>query len=234
MARKGLFGELYYGEGEYVHDVKDMHRFPDGSPTWRATWQVGLRGCTYGTHSLGPVMRWFKAADPRERIETVSCFGSGVHTDPERPHDDTCLMICQLASGKLVKVRLDMMSNRPHRMQTYELQGTRGVYESGRGDGEPGRIWIGENRYEANRAWTPISAFCDHLPPEYRDPDESSRAAGHGGGDYYVIQAWLRSIRSGGPPPIGIDDALEWTAAGLCSQESILQGGLPVKVPRFG
>ena len=40
MALAGLFGECYFAEGEYLHDVKHLHRNPDGSPTWRATWQV--------------------------------------------------------------------------------------------------------------------------------------------------------------------------------------------------
>ena len=32
MVRKGLFGEIYFGEGEYLHDVRALHHFADGSP----------------------------------------------------------------------------------------------------------------------------------------------------------------------------------------------------------
>jgi hypothetical protein len=60
MARKGLFGELYFGEGEYLHDVKYLHHNSDGSPTWRYFWQVGTNGSTYPTHSLGPVCSGFR------------------------------------------------------------------------------------------------------------------------------------------------------------------------------
>lgn len=38
---------------------------------------------------------------------------------------------------------------------------------------------------------------------------------------------------SGEPPDIDLWDALEWTAAGLCSQLSIAQGGVPIRVPDF-
>ena len=82
LAGEGLFGTPYYGEGAYIHEVRGYHHAPDGTPTWRARWQVGTRGCTYGTHSLGPVMQWMKAANPAERIASVACVGSGVHTDP--------------------------------------------------------------------------------------------------------------------------------------------------------
>ncbi|HVG05814.1 MAG TPA: Gfo/Idh/MocA family oxidoreductase, partial [Burkholderiaceae bacterium] len=101
MARKGLFGELYFGEGEYLHDVKYLHHNSDGSPTWRYYWQVGTNGSTYPTHSLGPVMQWFQALDPQERVESVVCVGTGRRTDPEHPHDDTSILLCKLRSGKL-------------------------------------------------------------------------------------------------------------------------------------
>ncbi|MBW3622811.1 MAG: Gfo/Idh/MocA family oxidoreductase [Armatimonadetes bacterium] len=116
MARKGLFGEVYFGEGEYLHELRSLHHNRDGSPTWRYYWQVGVNGSTYPTHSLGPVMQWFTAVDPSERIASVTCLGTGRHTDPEHPHDDTSLLLVKLKSGKLIKIRLDMLSNRPHLM----------------------------------------------------------------------------------------------------------------------
>ena len=38
---------------------------------------------------------------------------------------------------------------------------------------------------------------------------------------------------SGAPPPIDVYTSLEWTAAGLCSQLSIDNGGVPIRVPDF-
>lgn len=60
LVNEGLFGEIYFAEGEYVHDIKSIHYSEDGSPTWRTVWQVGVNGCTYGTHSLGPILDWFE------------------------------------------------------------------------------------------------------------------------------------------------------------------------------
>ena len=233
MIRQGLFGTPYFGEGEYLHEVRALHHHPDGSPTWRAFWQVGVNGCTYGTHSLGPVMQWFTAADPNERIATVTCLGTGRHTDPAHPHDDTTLMLCRLRSGKLIKIRLDMLSNRPHLPTYYSLQGTQGVYEAARFPGEEARVWLGENRPDEHRQWQPLSAFEAHLPARYRERAQEAAQAGHGGGDYHVGRAFAEAVRDGSPPPIDIFDALEWTAAGLCSQLSIANGGLPIRVPDF-
>ena len=233
MVRKGLFGDVYFGEGEYLHEIRDLHHTADGKPTWRYYWQVGQRGITYGTHSLGPVMQWFTAADPDERIESVVCAGTGRHSDPEHGADDTSVALCQLRSGKLVKVRVDMLSNRPHIMNAYTLQGTLGVYESARVPGEPGRIWIGENRPDHDRRWRSLADFDEHLPDLWRNPPDEAQRAGHDGGDYFQVRDFVEAVVTGAPPPIDIYTALEWTAAGLCSQTSITNGGVPIKVPDF-
>jgi predicted dehydrogenase len=233
MARKGLFGEVYFGEGEYVHEIRFLHHTDDGQPTWRYYWQVGINGSTYPTHSLGPVMQWFTAVNPDERIESVICVGTGQHTDPEHPHDDTSLLLCKLRSGKLIKIRVDMMSNRPHQMTYYSLQGTHGCYEASRVAGEPGKIWIGENKTPEHREWRSIEEFEEHLPELWRNPPEDALKAGHGGGDYWEVRDFVEAIVNGTPPPVDIYTALEWTAAGLCSQISIMNNGVPIQVPDF-
>src|SRR5881394_1107146 len=37
LARKGLFGELYYAEGEYIHELKQLNE----QTPWRRKWQTG-------------------------------------------------------------------------------------------------------------------------------------------------------------------------------------------------
>ena len=233
MVRKGLFGDLYFGEGEYLHEVRNLHHHPDGTPTWRYFWQVGQNGCTYPTHSLGPVMQWFKTAHPTERIESVICVGSGVHTDTEHPHDDTSLLLCRLHSGKLIKIRVDMMSNRPHQMNYYALQGTGGVYEASRMEGQTGHIWLGDSKAGDQRTWQPLQNFEEHLPDDWKNPPAEAQSAGHGGGDYFIARDFVRACRGEPNAITGIYDALEWTAAGLCSQISIANGGVSVRLPNF-
>lgn len=233
MVRKGLFGDPYYGEGEYLHDCRHLHHYPDGSPTWRYYRQVGINGATYPTHSLGPVMQWFTAVNPDERIEFVTCLGSGRHADPEHPHDDTSILLCKMKSGKLARIRVDMMSPRPHQMTYYALQGTGGVYETPRAGGV-GLIWLGENIPGAEaRRWSPVTDYAEHLPDYWKNPPEAAQKAGHGGGDYFIVHDWVESIKTGAPPPIDVYSGLEWTAAGLCSQMSIDNGGVPIRVPDF-
>lgn len=60
LVKKGLFGEIYYAEGEYLHELKWLAE----DTTWRRHYQMGIDGITYGTHSLGPILQWM----PGDRV----------------------------------------------------------------------------------------------------------------------------------------------------------------------
>ena len=228
MVRAGLFGELYFGEGEYTHELEKLHFNADGSPTWRHTWQVGRRGCTYPTHSLGPLLQWFD-----DQVVSVSCHGSGQHTPPPRRMDDVTVMACRLGKGGLVMIRNDMISKRPHCMTYYTLQGTKGCYEASRGFGAEPKIWLNE-RSDGPEDWLPLADFEDEFSPAtFREVSEEARRAGHGGGDYYVVRDFVDAIVSGRPAPIDVYRALDFTVPGLISEESIERGGVPRAVPDF-
>ena len=238
MASRGLFGSVYFGEGEYVHDVKSYHHFPDGSPSWRMRWQVGEPGNTYPTHSLGPVATWFDAAGSDAQPTSVVCWGSGVHTDPEHPHDDTTETLVRLNGGGLVRLRLDMMSNRPSETSFYGIQGTHGVFESGRQGRGSGQVWVGENPPPGpvepiHLRWQSVFDFEGLLPKQTRERIAQAKGAGHGGGDFLVAYAFVEAILGEAPNPVDVIRGIEWTAAGLCSTQSILKGGVPIAVPNF-
>lgn len=234
LVRQGRFGSLTYGEGEYLHDVRSLHHHADGSPTWRSYWQVGDTGATYPTHSLGPVMQWFQEADPLERVVSVIAKGCGVHTDPEHPHDDTTVVLAGLSSGKLVRIRVDMMSRRPHQMAFYSLQGTHGVYEASRIAGQLGHFWFADGDPDhGERQWVPESDFEDALPPEWKNLAPEARDAGHGGADWWAGRSFAQACLGESCPDVDWRNGLEWTAVGLCSTLSVRNGGVPVQVPDF-
>jgi predicted dehydrogenase len=228
LARRGLFGEVYFGEGEYIHELKDLN---ERTP-WRRKWQTGRNGCTYPTHSLGPVLQWFD-----DRVATVACFGSGHHyRDPRGDlyeNEDTTTMVCKLTRGGLVNIRVDMLSNRPHNMTYYSLQGTQGCYEAPRGFGDAPKIWLADLGGDRNQ-WRALSDLeAEYLPEIWRNPPQEAVEAGHGGGDYFQVRAFVDSILNGAPPPIDVFGALDMTVPGLVSEESINNGGIPLPVPDF-
>ena len=246
LVRQGFFGEVHYVEGEYVHDMKHHLYDADGEPTWHNTHLVGRKGATYATHALGPVLNWFG-----ERVATVSCFGSGNRTAPEHVMDDSVLLICQTPSGKLIKIRNDVLTSCPPR-KYYGLQGTKGVYEGNRrtiwagngsvknynrGEGEGvvdefHQVWFADVHGKPPR-FHPLMDFEQHLPEPMHNPPPEGHHAGHAGGDYWQVRAFLDAIINDETPPLDIYTGLEITAPGICGGISIEKGGVPVEVPNF-
>jgi predicted dehydrogenase/RimJ/RimL family protein N-acetyltransferase len=231
LARQGLFGDIYYAEGEYLHELKGLAE----QTTWRRHWQMGIDGVTYPTHSLGPILQWM----PGDRVVRVSCEGSGHHYhDPrgEPYHQDTAVMLCKTARGALIKIRTDLVSERPHAMTNYQLQGTDGVYESARGFNERNKIWLRALSQQVR--WHDLDALLNldelaarYLPDDWRNPPQEALRAGHGGGDWFEVRDWVRAIRGEAVCPIGVHEALDMTLPGLVSQQSIRQNGAWLDVP---
>jgi predicted dehydrogenase len=226
MVQAGLFGEVYYAEGEYLHELSALHHTADGKPTWRYYWQVGVNGATYPTHSLGPCLMWLD-----ERPARISCMGTGRWTDPEHALEDTVLLLCKTPTEKLIRVRLDMLSKRPHATTNYALQGTKGAFESARRPGEEDWVWL-EDYCEDPDRWVPLATFEDEFLPElWRGPPPEALTAGHGGGDYFEVMDFVDAVQGRKSPTIDIHRALDMTLPGLVSQESIRRGGEWLDVP---
>ena len=226
MVRQGLFGEIYFGEGEYLHDIKVLHHDDQGNPTWRYYWQVGVNRCNYATHSLAPVLQWFD-----ERVVSVCCLGTGAHTDSEHAMEDTVIMLCKTESGALIKIRIDMLSNRPANSYL-SLQGTKGCYEDMRGFGDTEKVWLAD--YHQQGEWHPLSDFEDEfLPERWKNPPEEALKAGGVSEEYFEMRDFVDSILHDTEPPIDVYVAMDFTLPGLVSEESIANGGKPVEVPNF-
>ena len=226
LVRRGLFGEVYYAEGEYLHELKGLNEIT----RWRRHWQTGIDGITYPTHSLGPVLQWMD-----DRVVRVCCEGSGHHYQDPRgdayENQDSCVMLAKTSRGGLIKIRVDMLSNRPHAMTNYCLQGTTGCYESARSKLGVDKIWLRGLCPDEN-TWLHLDELAaEYMPEMWRSPPEEALKAGHGGGDYFEVLDFVRSIVDGVPCPIGIDEAMDMTLPGLVSQASIAQGGAWLDVP---
>lgn len=235
MVTQGLFGDIYFGEGEYLHDVRKLAIRPSsngegGTTTWRKFWQLGKRGAFYPTHSLGPVMQWFEG----DAIESISCHGSGWHADNRFRQDDTTLTIVRLRSGKMIKIRVDCKSPRPHNMNYYSLQGTKGCYEAARGLGDQPKIWLADYQEDGGHPqWQPLSNFNEFLPDRYKNVTEEMKNAGHWGGDYFIVKDFVDAIQGLKKPAIDVYDACEWTAVGLLSELSVMNNGRTIEMPDF-
>ena len=58
MIHAGEFGELLYGEGAYIHDLRDELFSNAGEGLWRRTEHTLRDGNLYPSHGLGPVANY--------------------------------------------------------------------------------------------------------------------------------------------------------------------------------
>ena len=224
----GRFGESYYLEGEYLHDCKDLWFDSEGNLTWRGKGGLGV----YCTHSLGPLLYI-----TGERVVSVSALavpGGKFNPVNQSPTMHTMQMVTD--KGTVMKVRVDWVSPRPHQMAYYAVQGTRGSFESWRGNGDTSKIWL-EDEHEASRvsgdgaAWHPVSDLAPKYIPERLDVPAEARLGGHGTSEYWLLKDFLQAVRGEIAPPIDVYRALDYTMPGILAVESAATLGTPLAVP---
>lgn len=224
----GRFGNIYYGEGEYLHDCRDLWYAEDGSLTWRGKGLLGV----YCTHSLGPLL--YITGD---RVEQASAMAvPGCKFDSRVQHPTMHLMQMKTTSGVILRVRVDHVSPRPHFMSYYAVQGTEGAYETARVEGEESRIWLADE-HEPSRAsgdaaqWHPAMEQARRYMPERLDVPPEARAGGHGTSEYWMLPEFLAVVRGEQTSPIDIHRALDYTLPGIVAVTSAGAAGAPVNVP---
>lgn len=225
IIKAGLLGEVYYGEGQYIHETKSLQV----ETPWRRRWHTGVNGNTYCTHPFGPLYQWFG----NERAVSVCCVGSGHHHLDAKgdyfENEDSTVTSCRMARGGLVTLRLDLVSERPPNLYI-QVQGTEGCYESPRGLGDTHKVYLAD-RHERD-TWHPLEELANEfLSEQWLHPSEEAKKAGHGGGDYMQVLDFVDALVEHKEPPIGIYESMDMTLVGLASQISIANGSVWTDVP---
>jgi len=228
LVADGRFGDLYYAEGAYIHDCRSIRRDAAGHLTWRAQYPSQIMYCT---HSLAPINYWWDNC----RITTAIGQDTGPNRFETYRTNDCDVAFLRNDDLGLITIRCDGNSPRPHQMNKFALQGTRGCYESGRVHGEPANVYLSpDGATKPDAAWEPLMTYAQaYLPDEWLNPPAEAKAGGHGTSEWFMIRDFINAVRDNATPPIGIYAALNCTAPGLYCVQSKLQGGQPVPIPDF-
>lgn len=257
MVEQGVFGEITYAAGSYLHDCRSLLFSNDGSLTWRGCLRRDMIANSYPTHSLGPVARWL-GINRTDMFATTATWesksraiSSYTHRNmPDRSdyrdpafwkHPDTTSTSIRTKNGVLIDLRLDWVSPRPHHMTRYELQGTKAAFvipDANSSLQSDPLIWI-EDRSPTNKMgiagqWESLSVYRDEFEhPLWKEHRMHAENAGHGGGDFFVLREFAASIAEGRLPMIDVYDAVTWSSITPLSAQSISGGNVPVAVPDF-
>lgn len=258
MVSQGVFGELTFVEGAYLHDVRRLTHYEDGELTWRGMLQRDVNGMNYPTHSLGPLAQWLgiNRGDTLDVMSTYTTRNGSMpmyykdHFGDSHPgaqasywqQGDSSITTIRTKKGVVISLRVDWVSSRPHNMTHYGLQGTKGAYLAARHDHEDPLVWIegrspgfstdlpGQSKAEWESLWTYRDEYEHPLWKKWLNEAEQT---GHGGGDFFVIDEFVRSILEGRPPAIDVYDAVTWSSIFPLSMQSVAGNGKPIEFPDF-
>jgi predicted dehydrogenase len=241
MVHAGRFGELLYGEGAYLHDLRAELFSNAGEGLWRRTEHTKRNGNLYPSHGLGPVANYMgiQRGDRFGYIVSMSTPQRALdayrkeHLQPGDPRlseryvtGDMNTSLIKTAKGLTITVKHTVST--PHPYDRINLvAGTKGVFED-----YPPRIYL-DNQNE-NEAWGSIDAWKQYAHPLWEQEGEiAKKVGGHGGMDYIMLYRLLQCVREGLPPDMDVYDAAAWSAVAPLSVASVSRGSEPIEFPDF-
>jgi hypothetical protein len=241
MIHGGEFGELLYGEGAYLHDLRNELFSDAGEGLWRRTEHTLRNGNLYPTHGLGPVANYMgiQRGDRFSHIVSMSSPQRGLdlyrkeHLKQGDPRwaeryvtGDMNTSLIKTAKGLTITVK--HATSIP---QVYDrinlIAGTKGLFQD-----YPPRIYLdGASKEEE---WGSIDAWSRYQHPLWkREGEIAAKIGGHGGMDYIMLYRLLQCCREGLAPDIDVYDAATWSAVAPLSVASVAHGSAPAEFPDF-
>jgi hypothetical protein len=242
MVQAGLFGDLLYGEGAYLHDLREELFSNKGEGLWRRTVHTERNGNLYPTHGLGPVANYMgiNRGDRFDYLVSMSTPAKGLaeyrakHVAPGDPKwkeqyidGDMNVSLIKTVNGLVINLQHDVSNAHPY-SRLNSIAGTKGIFKDYPPriyfDGQPGKEEYGsiepyKDQYE-NALWR-------------KQGEIARKLGGHGGMDFIECYRLAECMRQGLPPDLDVYDAAAWSAPAPLSAESLKQGSGPVKFPDF-
>ncbi len=257
MVRNNVFGELTHMECGYQHDLRFV-KFNDGKTPygkgvefgengyseskWRTDHSVKRNGDLYPTHGIGPVakMLGIERGNRFDYLTSMATKSRGLHKyiidngGPDHPNakvdfklGDVVTTLIQTSNGETVTLQHDTNLPRPYSLG-FRVQGTQGIWMDLNKS-----IYI-EGSSEKAHQWEEAQSWLEKFDhPLWKKFGEDAEGAGHGGMDFFVVHAFVESIKNGSQTPLDVYDAATWSVISPLSEMSIAQGSKPVEFPDF-
>ena len=256
MVKQNIFGELIHFRCGYQHDLRFV-KFNDGKTPYGKGVEFGEKGISesvwrtqhsllrnadvYPTHGVGPiaVMTDVNRGNRFMSLTSHATKSRGLHNyiiengGEDHPNaklkfkmGDVITSTIETSNGETIIVTHDTNLPRPYSLG-FRVQGTKGLWEV---DGN--RIYI-EGKSKPHH-WEDADEWLkkyDH--PLWKKYGELATEAGHGGMDFFVMNAFVESAKLNIEPPLDAYDAAAWSAITPLSELSIENNGEPQNFPDF-
>lgn len=237
MAQHGLFGEIYHGEGAYIHNLDPYWEEYQGD--WRMIYNKAHHGDVYPTHGIGPVAMALGIHRGDRMTTLVSMDTDSFHGrdlaqkrygDGTYANGDHTSTLIRTAGGHTLEIQHNTYATRPY-SRMFQLTGTEGFANKYPVEGLSVAGINGEEFVsDADRA---------RLLKEYRHPitaeilAKAKQVGGHGGMDFIMDYRLVYCLHHGLPLDMDVYDAAEWSSLVELTETSILHGSVPVEMPDF-
>jgi Glycosyl hydrolase 109, C-terminal domain/Oxidoreductase family, NAD-binding Rossmann fold len=243
MVKKGLFGEIVFCEGGYMHDLRREISDGEKNRHYRLR-NYKSRNCeNYPTHEIGPIAKVIKINNGN-RFLNLTSFGSksvGLKDyikrnrsnnqdlmNTEFKQNDIIVTVLRCHNGETVTIFLDTTLPRYY-SRRFTIRGTRGMYmEDGNlvyMDGMP------ENLGRLRDNGKKFSKKYGH--DLWSKKNKKYRKYGHGGMDWFVLRAFIETVKQDAYPPIDVYDTVTYMAITALSQLSLENNSSSVEFPDF-
>lgn len=256
MLRQNVFGEIIHLQGGYQHDLRGV-KFNNGiepydsgvefgekgfsEARWRTNHSVHRNGDLYPTHGVGPLCKMIDITRGN-RFISLSSFSTksrGLHNYIEKnggenhPNakvefklGDVVTTQIKCANGETILLQHDTDLPRPYSLG-FRVQGTKGLWMDVNNS-----IYVEDvspkHQWENAKAW--LDKY-DH--PLWKRWTKDTEGAGHGGMDFFVLHAFIESIKNKQSFPIDVYDSVTMSAITPLSEKSIELGNATVDFPDF-
>jgi len=257
MVRQNVFGELIHLQGGYQHDLREV-KFNDGKnpygggaefgekgfseAQWRTQHSVNRNGDLYPTHGIGPLamMLNINRGNRLTKLVSYSSKARGLHdfivkTGGENHPNakvnfklgDVVTTMISTANNETILLQHDTNLPRPYSLG-FRVQGSKGIWMDVNKS-----IYIEGQSKEAHK-WEDAQTWLDKYDhPLWKKYGSDASGAGHGGMDWFVLNAFIESVKKKIPTPQDVYDAVTWSAITPLSETSIELGGATVDFPDF-
>ncbi|MBR2585004.1 MAG: Gfo/Idh/MocA family oxidoreductase [Thermoguttaceae bacterium] len=253
MALQGVFGELVYGAGAYIHYISPISRvfdepmppFSKKAGPYRTIMSVLEKGNRYPTHGFGPICKAMRinAGDRpdylvsmetddfvlRKKFEEVLKEGKQYHKQfvGKTFSSNLNISLVRTVGGKGLQVQWGQTSLRPY-SRIHELSGLDGYVQK---YPLPGRIYFGDEPVGEEQ----MRELEERYTPELikTQQENAMKFGGHGGMDYICDYRLIDCLRNGLPLDITAYDAAAWSAITPLSLWSATHGSQPIPFPDF-
>ena len=257
MVRQNVFGELLHFRCGYQHDLRFV-KLNDGKTAYGKGVEFGDKGISesawrtqhsllrnadvYPTHGMGPIatMCNINRGNRLMSISSMASKGVGLHNyivkngGADHPNaklkfkqGDIITSMIETANEETIIVTHDCNSPRPYSLG-FRVQGSEGIWEV---DGN--RIYI-EGKAKKPHRWDDATSWLEQYDhPLWKKYGEFAAGSGHGGMDFFVLQAFVESAKQNIAPPMDAYDAAAWSAITPLSEVSIANNGESQDFPDF-